>query len=697
MAKKKRVNVNIRFNLLSLIAYLAGAVLLITLFRLQVIEGLDYREKSNTRLAKEVTIEPTRGNILDRTGNVYATTDMRYKLELYKTNISDEELNKTALTIIDVLEKRGETYNSTLPIDVNQMKYRFLEGEDLQKWKKKNKIPLEASAEEAFNILKKNYKIQDDNNDNVRKILEIRDLIDRGEYSENNALKLCDVKNKDTIIELEEKSSKISGLNIVSNPIRKYLKGMEASHVVGYTSRINENDYNKNKEKGYKNTDIIGQTGIERTFEKLLKGERGKKLVEFNVNGSVTGETTLKEATGGANIVLTIDSKLQEVTENALKKVILKMKNGGFGKKYDPKGASTVVMNVKTGEILAMASYPDFDPSSFVGGISSEDWKKYNTSLKPLLNRSIQEIYPPASTFKMVTSIASLNEGKTNTSEYINDRGEYPRAHRPKCWIYSLYGHGHGRLNIIGALKNSCNYFFYEMGERLGIDKIAEYAKYLGLGPKTGIELAGESEGVVASNETAKKRGEQFTEGGLLSAAIGQSYNSFTPLQMAKYISTLVNGGISVKPTIVKSVVNSNGTRMSKEEIEKVVNLVTGYKEEKKEKKEFKQEDVNTVLEGMRSVTGDRGGTAYSVFKDFKIEVGGKTGSAEAGSYTNGVFVGFAPFKNPEIAIVTIIENGEVGFHTAEVVRDIMIEYFGMNVTHIRENMTTTKEGEYII
>ena len=235
------------------------------------------------------------------------------------------------------------------------------------------------------------------------------------------------------------------------------------------------------------------------------------------------------------------------------------------------------------------------------------------------------------------------------------------------------------------------------MGERLGIDKIAEYAKYLGLGPKTGIELAGESEGVVASNETAKKRGEQFTEGGLLSAAIGQSYNSFTPLQMAKYISTLVNGGISVKPTIVKSVVNSNGTRMSKEEIEKVVNLVTGYKEEKKEKKEFKQEDVNTVLEGMRSVTGDRGGTAYSVFKDFKIEVGGKTGSAEAGSYTNGVFVGFAPFKNPEIAIVTIIENGEVGFHTAEVVRDIMIEYFGMNVTHIRENMTTTKEGEYII
>lgn len=188
-----------------------------------------------------------------------------------------------------------------------------------------------------------------------------------------------------------------------------------------------------------------------------------------------------------------------------------------------------------------------------------------------------------------------------------------------------------------------------------------------------------------------------MTEGGELSAAIGQSYNSFTPIQMARYISTLVNGGKQVKPTIVKSVINSNNVRLSREQIKEIIEQKTGYKDENYKDIEFQKEHLKSVLEGMRSVTGDRGGTAYSVFKDFNIEVGGKTGSAEAGNMTNGLFVGFAPFNNPEIAIVTVIENGVVGFHTAEVVRDIMIEYFGMNMKEIKENMSATTENEYIM
>lgn len=373
------------------------------------------------------------------------------------------------------------------------------------------------------------------------------------------------------------------------------------------------------------------------------------------------------------------------------------MRNGTYGKVYHAKGGSALVMNVKTGEILSMVSYPSFNPSSFIGGISQQDWIKYNTRLKELLNRSIQEIYPPASTFKMITSIAALNEGKVTKNEYINDTGQYPRAHNPKCWIYSMYGHGHGRLNVVGALKNSCNYFFYEMGERLGIEKLSEYIKYFGFGSKTGIELIGESEGMIASIETAEKRGEKFTEGGLLSAAIGQSYNSFTPLQMAKYMSVLVNEGKVVRPTIIKSVINSNGTRISKEDINKEIDPIIGYKEEPREEKNFKKEDIKTVLEGMRAVTGERGGTAYSVFKDLPFEVGGKTGSAEAGNNTNGVFVGFAPFNNPEIAVVTVIENGKVGFHTSEVARDIMLNYFKKAVIEIKEDMQAKQEGEFLI
>ena len=194
----------------------------------------------------------------------------------------------------------------------------------------------------------------------------------------------------------------------------------------------------------------------------------GIKQIEVGVEGNVLGEYNIKEAKAGANIVLTIDSKIQAVAENALKEVVEKMKNGGFGKVYNPKGAASVVINVRTGEILAMASYPSYEPKDFLGGISQEKWKEYNNNpLNPLLNRNIQGLYSPASTFKMIMGLAALNEGKTTINERIYDSGIYPKAHKPKCWIYGVGGGGHGWQNVINALKNSCNVYFYTMGDRL--------------------------------------------------------------------------------------------------------------------------------------------------------------------------------------------------------------------------------------
>lgn len=693
---KKQLNINVRFDFLTILTYVIGAILLLTLFKLQVIDGLTYRERSNARLVKEVDVEPVRGSIMDRTGSKYASTEISYSLELLKNKLDNKEINEMGNSLLEILERRGQSYNQTFPIDVNTMQFRFLNEEGILKWKQDNKLPATASAKEVYELLKEKYKIEQTDINSIRRILEIRDLYNFGKTT-NNLLKISEEINRDTVLEIEEKAYKLNGINITENTKRVYPKENELSHVLGYVSRINSEEYKNRKNDGYNQNDKIGQTGIEKTFEKLLKGSRGKKVIEQDVNGVITNETVIKDPTGGSNVVLTIDSKLQKVTEDSLERTILKMRNGGFGKVYDSKGGSAVVMNVKTGEVLAMASYPDYNPSDFVNGISAEKWRSYNTNLSELLNRSIQSTYAPASTFKMVTAIAALNENVTTSVELINDTGEYPRAHRPVCWIFGLYGTGHGRLNIVGALKNSCNYFFYEVGGRLGIDRLAKYARYFGLGVKTGIEIVGEAEGMVASHEAAAKQKQTFTEGGLLSASIGQSYNSFTPLQMAKYISILANGGNYVRPTIIKSINNSNGTRLSKEEVNKVVEELTGYTDNNIEKIDINKEHIDTVLEGMRSVTGDRGGTAYSVFKDFNIEVGGKTGSAEAGYYTNGLFAGFAPFHNPEIAIITIIENGTVGFHTAEVVRDIMIEYFGMNVTHIKEDMSVQKEGEYII
>lgn len=686
-----------RYSFYTFLIYLAGIILISYLFKLQVIEGETYRAQSNTRLTKEVAIEPSRGAITDRTGVPYASSYLDYHIELYETVSDNKTLNKMAFELIDILEKNGEKYISTFPIDINAKKYRYLEGEELEKWKKKNRIPEEASAEEAFNILKEKYEIDKVDTNDIRKILEARDLMRSQSFSKIKPLKVTDSIKRETAMKIEENSFAMPGVTVVSDPKRVYLRGSEAAHVVGYTGSISEKEYEEKKEQGYKNNDLVGKTGIEKTFEELLKGKRGTKQVDTNVDGTVTGEYITEDAIGGSTVMLTIDSKLQQVAEQSLDRTINKMRNGGFGKKYDAKGGAVVVMNVKTGEILAMASNPAYTPESFLGGISNEKWKEYNSSLAPLMNRAIQGVYAPGSTFKMVTAIAALSEGVISEKTTVRCSGVYHRAHNPVCWIYTSYKVGHGSLNVEGALKNSCNVFFYEMGHRLGADKIAEYSKYLGLGRKTGVEIAGEKKGSVASSEVAESKGQKMTEGGELSAAIGQSYNSYTPLQLARYIATLVNGGKQVKPTIIKSVINSNNVRLSREQIQDIVEQKTGFKDENYKNIEFQKEHLKSVLEGMRSVTGERGGTAYSVFKDFNIEVGGKTGSAEAGNMTNGLFVGFAPFNNPEIAIVTVIENGVVGFHTAEVVRDIMIEYFGMNMKEVKEDMSATSENEYIM
>ena len=304
-----------------------------------------------------------------------------------------------------------------------------------------------------------------------------------------------------------------------------------------------------------------------------------------------------------------------------------------------------------------------------------------------LYSKATQGTSAPGSTFKMVTAIAALQEGAVTATERINDTGVYPAAHNPVCWYYTMYHRGHGWLNITGALKNSCNYFFYEMGSRIGIDVISRYAKYFGLGIKTGVELPSENAGDLAERSRLEDIGESWYLGDTLSAAIGQSYNSFTPIQMAKYVSMLANGGNKVNPTIIKSIIRADGTEVDKTEIEDYVNGLLGEPEEV-EDIEISQENLDVVLEGMRMVANEAGGTAYSIFRNFDIEVAGKTGSAQAGDVTNGWFVGFAPYDNPEIAVAVMIEDGATGGYTGLVTRKIMEEYFGMNADNVTEDVT---------
>lgn len=689
--KKSRV----KYNVLSMLVYIVGIVLLVQLFNLQIVNGQKYREQSNTRLTRESVLKAARGNILDRTGSPIVTTTMGFRLDLYKTKVDDKTLNDTILNIIKILEKNGDTYYDNLPIDVNPFSFKSQDENNIKNWKNKNKIDIDASAEDCFYKLKEKFKIESDNIEETRKIMAIRYEISQNGYSSTKAVEICGNLSRESAMELSEKNAQFAGIDIVTEPIISYTSGNLASHILGTVGKITQSEL-EGREENYDMNDLIGKTGIQYVFEDVLKGKNGIRQIDMDIEGTITGEYIEQEAVAGSDVVLTIDSNLQAITEKALKDNITKISTGGFSSRSDADAGAVVVMNVKTGEILAMASYPDYEPQLFINGISSEKYKEYQEK-SALYNRAISGTYAPGSIFKMVTAIAGLEEGVINPKTLINDTGVYPHAHKPVCWYYTEYGIGHGNLNVSDAIKHSCNYFFYEVGNRIGIDKLEKYAKYFGLGKKTQVELPSESTGVVASRKIADSEDRSWYVGETLSAAIGQSYNNFTPIQMAKYISMLANGGKDIDVTLVKSIIDSEGNQMDKQKIDEIVNRKLGFdNSEKTEELNISKENLKAILEGMKGVTSESGGTAYSTFAGFNVEVAGKTGTAQVGNKTNGWFAGFAPFDNPEIAIVVVVENVTHGGYTAEVARDIFAEYFGMNAEEITESQDAIPSNQVV-
>lgn len=695
-------SINLRYNIVTIFTYLIGIILIVQLFNLQIVHGAKYREESNTRLTRESVLEADRGEILDRSGNVLVSSSQKFNLELYKSKIDTDTLNESILKIIQVLEKYDVSYTDSFPININPFGYTISDT-GLSNWKKNNNIDSDATAEEAFYKFKDKYKIKNEDITEVRKIIAIRYEIVKEGYSSTKALTIAKDIPREAIAEFSEKGDDFPGINIAVQPVRQYKEGTLASHILGYASKISDTEYQQKKDT-YNQNDIIGKTGIEYLFEEYLKGKDGIKQIDMAVDGTITAEVVEKEAVSGSNVVLTIDSKLQKIAEEALKDNIEKIKSGGFGKAYEAKGGSCVVMNVKTGEVLAMASYPDYNPQSFANGISSEEWKSYSENKSyPLLNKAIQSAYEPGSIFKMVTAIAGLESGNITLTERINDTGQYIKyGEKRNCWYYTDYHTGHGPLNVIGAIEKSCNYFFYETADRMGIDTLDKYASYFGLGKKTRIELPSEVSGTLASKEYVKSINSSWNPGDTINAAIGQGYNRFTPLQMTKYISMIANGGNNVDVSIIKTIQNSDGTEVSKEEINKFVNEKLGLTEENNENINLNKDYINAVKEGMKSVTSGESGTAYVRFKDFNIKVGGKTGSAEAGKDSNGKdivnawFAAFAPYDDPEIAVVVMVENGGHGNYTAEAVRNIMAEYFGMNTQNVTESVQAEAYTESI-
>lgn len=670
-----------------IVVIVISVVFIATLFNLQIVNGENYREQSEKRMLRTKNITAPRGEIYDRNGVILATNKLSYDVELYKVRVSTKEQNDGILRLVEILNENSDKVYSTFPVNDDLNGFNFENTEEEQKWKKEMKLDSTLTFDQVIDKYIEKYELQDysDNRLNQIKMIEIKYEANLNGYSLFNSATIAKDISQKSVAKIGEEKYKIYGISIVSVPKRYYPNGNLLSHTIGYVSKISSTEYEKEKEEGYSVNSVVGKAGIEQSFEKYLKGKDGVIKEETDTIGNVSSQTETTEAKSGDNVTLTIDYRLQKVAEESLLNAINGLQNGTLvGKKFsDANAGAVVVLDVDSGEVLASASYPTYDINSLIGGISLKDWNALqNNSLHPMLNRVVSGTYSPGSTFKMLVGMAGLMNGKITVDEKYYDPGIYPYGYHPKCWLYTDRHMTHGWINIEGAIKGSCNCYFYEVGRRIGISEIVKYAKLFGLGQKTGIELSGEVAGTIAGADDKSEDGlkSPWYLGDTLSAAIGQSGSSYTPIQLANYIATIANGGKLNKVSLIKSVDNEvAGTSESLADINKYTSEYTGVNFEEKDLN-INSEYIDAIKKGMLSVTSETGGTSYIVFKNSDIQVAGKTGTAQVpNGNNNGIFVGFAPYDNPKIAVVAVIEHGGEGTYTANVVKPIMEEYFNID------------------
>ena len=459
----------------------------------------------------------------------------------------------------------------------------------------------------------------------------------------------------DVVTKVEERRNELSGISVDVQPIRYYPYDMMAAQIFGYVGQIDEDDMERLKgEDGVSNVTQIGRAGLESYYDDVLRGKDGSRQVEVDASGSPVMEVERKNPVQGHNIHLTLDLNLQTALEKAMDAQIAQ----GIG----VSGIAAVAVDPNTGAVLAMASRPAYNPNWFTRGITESEWKQINGNPNhPMENRVIAGEYPPGSTFKLITGAAALELKKITPDEMIFDSGRH--------WLVDMRnagGEALGWINFTEALAKSDNVYFYELGRRVGIDKLAEYAKMFGMGKKTGIAMRGEAAGLVASEEYKEKNYHQdWYLGDTFNSAIGQGFQLVTPLQAAMIVSEVANGGIQYKPFIVSRIDNLDGTPYKIFAPEQTGTL------------EVSKTTLDLIREGMRNVA-EESGTAGSLFAGFPVQVAGKTGTAENFSgRDHGWFVAFAPYDHPRIVIAVLTEQGGFGVSSSgPIVRAMLEEFF---------------------
>lgn len=656
--------------LILLIAVMAG-IFGVRLYDVQVTQASQVDHTPSGSHTYRTRVTAARGEILDRNGKVLIGNRASYNLTLiYAIVFSAENPNENLRKLTNLCNELRLEMTDHFPVTMEKP-YTYTTDEYSSTWNSYFKTFLDErgwdsdiSAPQLIRRLKDIYHLPADwTEEETRRVISIRYELDLRRWTSLPTYVLLNDVDSVSLAAITELN--IPGVNVETSTVRQY-NTTYAAHILGRIGLMNAEEYEIYKEKDYAMDAYVGKEGLEKAFEDELHGTDGLRVTTISADGTVLEEYYKTVPQAGKNIELTIDIDLQKVSEDALKAHILSLREDDG----DAEGGAVVVQQVKTGQILACASYPTFDPATYS--------QKYNelleTDFAPLYNRALQAAYPPGSTYKMVTTIASIDSGTIGRWVEIEDKGIYRRfedvGYTPRCMLYTTAGATHGYVNAMEALAVSCNYYFYEVGYQTGITKIDEVAKALGLGEATGVELD-ESVGRRANAETKKllysKGYDGWYDADTVAAAIGQSENRFTPMQLACYTSALANHGTRYKATFLQRVLSSDYSELLYESTPVVASQLN-----------ISDEAYAAYTEGMRLSVTWANGTSHYYLGDYDVAVCAKTGTAEHGGNgsDNAAYVLYAPADDPQIAIAVYVEKGTPGSRLAKVARAIMDAYF---------------------
>ena len=688
------------------------ALCVVTLYKLQIIEGAAYYEQSVNSDPTEESVTAARGNILDRYGRVLVSNRECYNLRISDTRLFSDEVedpNAVILEMINMVEAAGETYIDDLPI-TKEPPFEYTEMTALQStlltaYLKDKGLDEDTSAVELMSYFRTRYDIANSYNaEEMRKIASVRYALNVRYSINTNPYVFVEDASIDLISDLMGVVGNV--VEVETSYVREY-NTQYAAHILGYVQAMSEEDMAKyrpqDENSGYDYDTKVGRDGVEYTFEDWLHGTNGTARVTRTSSGTITSTVYTEDPVPGNHVYLTIDIQLQEAVERILETGIyeLQLKRDEDNVKYtmegnldevkeDIQGGAIVVVDVKTGEPLAIASYPTFDLSSII-----EDYSDLlEAENNPLFNRALNGAYEPGSTFKPCTAIAGLTENIINTETQIECTGLFTKyadqGYAPACWIYTQTDGQltHGYDNVTEAIKDSCNVFFYTVADNLGIRKLMEYAKNFGLGESTGIELSETTGNMANPDNHLNYDVDSWVDGDTVQAGIGQSDSMFTPLQLAEYCAAIANGGTRHSAAILKSVRSYDYSRQLYQKETEVLSTVDSA-------------DYNwaAVQRGMYLMANDvtsSSSTVYYALSNYSyngvsLPVAAKTGTSQLGEdkTNNAIFMCYAPFDDPEIAIAIVVERGQSGANLSKMARNVLDAYFSLGT------LNTTAEREY--